>query len=290
MWSVTGWASGVYVAEETHDAARNVPRSVVRSFLLMSGIGLVISIVTAFCVTDMDTFAGDETGYPAYTLIATVWGTKVGFAFSIIIWVTLLIGGSGSMITSACQIAAFARDGGLPFPHIFTHVHKASNIPIWSNVFLLVGGLLILLFALSKLASEIIYSLAVIAALITFAIPMALRCFAGPRWIPGSFNLGRLSIPIHAWAVLFNLYMCVMECFPGDPNLDKSTFNYNWVFALGVSVLITITWFFVRHQFKGLNLEALEARQNKDFTRIEVVSSDIGGNSAEGNYPEESKE
>ena len=43
-------------------------------------------------------------------------------------------------------MAAFVRNGGLPFPHIFTHVHEASNISLWSNEFLLLRSLLVLLF------------------------------------------------------------------------------------------------------------------------------------------------
>lgn len=77
--------------------------------------------------------------------------------------ISTLVGGSSILLAYLVQIAAFARDGGVPFARTFSKINKRVNMPIPAIVALAIAGCLLLLFTLSSMASEIIYSLSVMA-------------------------------------------------------------------------------------------------------------------------------
>lgn len=55
--------------------------------------------------------------------------------------------------------------------------------------------------------------------------------------------------------------MIIMEAFPATPSWTASTFNYDWVVALGVYALCGVFWLTSGRKFyRGPNLAALDAR------------------------------
>lgn len=92
-----------HVAEETHNAAVTVPRSMVWAtwtstfrasyprplypsvaLTVASLVGFIYLVSLALCAVDIDTLMGDGLGQPLATLFAQVLGTKAGIAFMII--------------------------------------------------------------------------------------------------------------------------------------------------------------------------------------------------------------
>ncbi|KAF5598369.1 amino-acid permease [Fusarium pseudocircinatum] len=246
-WTVTGWPSPAFIAEETVNPAKNTPRSIIIAYCSTAGLGVAAAV--------------DPTGFPVYTVLLENWGTKLGTAFLMTSLGTVALGGSSFLFTSSSALAAFARDGGLPASHIFEQIDDRTNLPLAACGLLSCGSFLILLFSLSSQAGNIIYSLAVIAIFGMYAVPMVLRITAGSRFMPGPFNLGKWSLPTHSFAVLTIIYMIIMEAFPSTPNWTPSTFNYNWVVALGVYGLCAVMWLVSgRKTYKGPDLAALDAR------------------------------
>ncbi|WYZ43390.1 hypothetical protein EsH8_VI_001089 [Colletotrichum jinshuiense] len=60
-WVITGWNAPAAVAEETHNARVVAPRNIVITYSLMATMGFIICILLAFCITDMESAAGDST-------------------------------------------------------------------------------------------------------------------------------------------------------------------------------------------------------------------------------------
>jgi amino acid transporter len=180
------------------------------------------------------------------------------------------------MLSSSSQLAAFARDGGMPFPDLFSRVNPRTNTPIAGTIVLTAGTMLVLLFGLSPTAGPIIYSLAVICGLMMNAIPMCLRVYAGRSFVEGPFNYGRWSLPVHIFALSTIVWLVIMESFPVSPNWTPSTFNYNWAVALGVTLLATLAWFLHGSRaYKGPDLEAIEKfRMRRRGDAHSTISSD----------------
>ncbi|KAL4885751.1 amino acid/polyamine transporter I [Aspergillus karnatakaensis] len=258
LWVNSAWMVPVYMAEETHRASIEIPKSLILTYSATAIVGLVVSIICAFCITDIDAAGTDITGYPLFTLILSHWGDKITSAFLLFVAPVGFIGGSGTLLTYANQIAAFARDKGLPYSSHMLYVHPRLNIPTYSVGFLAIGTGLVLLLSLSEEASNIIYSLSVVASLITFVIPIFFRIFASDRWVPGRFSLGRWSIPVHITALITQSYLIVMECFPPEKAWTVHTFNYNSIVTIGAIILSCIMYvLYGRKHFKGLDMEAL---------------------------------
>ncbi|UZP36907.1 hypothetical protein NXS19_004723 [Fusarium pseudograminearum] len=135
-------------------------------------------------------------------------------------------------------------------------------MPIYSNVLVTVGGVILLFLAMSPIVSSIIYSLAVIAVMLMYALPMSFRVFHGGRWVPGPWNYGRFSIPIHVYSIISTSYITILECFPPMAKWTGAMFNYNWVVLIFALFLSGVLWVFKgRYTYKGVDQEALDARR-----------------------------
>ncbi|KAH6687277.1 amino acid permease-domain-containing protein [Plectosphaerella plurivora] len=254
------WTSPAYVAEETRDAAREAPRAIVESFAWTSILGLGVCLVFAFCINDLDAAINDPTGYPLFTVLTNHWGQAPTSACLIISIIFATIGGSGFLLTMSTQVAAFARDGGLPYSPVLSRVHKRTSMPMNAGLLLLGLTYLFLLLALNEDASDIVYSMASISSLIIWITPTALRLFAGDRWVPGPFYTGRYSWYIHLVAVLASSYFLITRCIP--PSADTPPVNV--VVVLVVLVVSIAAYFFASKNFPGLDLEALEAWRHEN--------------------------
>lgn len=171
------------------------------------------------------------------------------------------------LLTYATQVAAFSRDGGLPYSRYFSRVHKRTNMPLIAAALLLVLTYLFLLFALSEYASDVVYSMSTVASLIIWATPMSFRLFAGDRWVPGPFYTGRFSWTIHLLAVLSTTYLLVTRAFPPT----KDTPPINIVVVLGTLAVSSIAYFFGSDNFQGLDSAALEVWRYHNRHCIEGV-------------------
>ncbi|KAL2814186.1 amino acid/polyamine transporter I [Aspergillus granulosus] len=254
LWVNTLWIAPVYVTEETQEARVRAPKAIIQSFSCTAIVGAIICLIFAFCIHDMDAAALDETGFPLFSLIHRHWGTNETAAFLLIGSVFSCLGGSGMLLTYATQIAAFARDGGLPLSSYLVRVHKRTNTPLFAAALLVLLTYLLLLLSLSANASDIVYSMATLANLLMWCVPITLRLFAEEKWVPGPFYTGRrLSWWIHFVAAVVTAFFLIARVFPPSGR----TLPLNVVVIIGVIVLAAIVFFFTK-EFQGLDLDALE--------------------------------
>ncbi|KAE8357497.1 amino acid/polyamine transporter I [Aspergillus caelatus] len=252
LWVNSLWIAPVYVAEETQKARVRAPKAIIQSFGCTAIVGAIICLVFDFCIYDMDATALDETGFPLFNLIRQHWDTKGTAAFLLIGSVFSCLGGSGMLLTYATQIAAFARDGGLPLSRYLVRVHHRTNMPLFATALLVLVTYLLLLLSLSANASDIVYSMATLANLLLWCVPITLRLLAGGKWVPGPFHTGRLSWWIHLLAAMITAFFLIARAFPPNPDIPP----LNVIVIAGVLVVAAAAFFFTK--FRGLNLDALE--------------------------------
>ena len=61
MWVNSAWMCPCYVAEETKNASREIPKSIIGTYAFTSIAGTVICLLLAFCITDIESAGTDET-------------------------------------------------------------------------------------------------------------------------------------------------------------------------------------------------------------------------------------
>lgn len=79
-WTLSGYDVAAHVAEETSNAAVNVPRAMIYSTWSSAGLGFVYLISLALCSTDIDALVANPLGQPIGTLTANILGERAGAA------------------------------------------------------------------------------------------------------------------------------------------------------------------------------------------------------------------
>ena len=77
-WTLSGYDVAAHVAEETHDAARNVPRAIIWSSWCSVLLGSIYLISLALCAIDIDSLTGSALGQPIAVLFGQVLGVNGG--------------------------------------------------------------------------------------------------------------------------------------------------------------------------------------------------------------------
>lgn len=83
-WTLTGYDAAAHVAEETSNAAVNVPRAMIWATWSSAAMGWVYLISLALCSIDIDSLMLDPLGQPIGTLLNQVLGTKAAVGFLVI--------------------------------------------------------------------------------------------------------------------------------------------------------------------------------------------------------------
>ena len=173
---------------------------------------------------------------------------------SLMCWGSFLMGAS-CMLATCRQFYAMARDYGIPTKFLseyFAVVDSRLHVPIramWGSscVSLALGCMI---FG-GEACSGALFSLAVVGMYMAIVVPMTLRLtYAKKDFVPGPFYLGKIWSPIINWlGVLWQFFIIVMICFPGDKNPDKESMNYAVVIGPGFLLLGLIHYYFFQHKY-----------------------------------------
>ncbi len=135
------------------------------------------------------------------------------------------------------------------------------NIP-FNSVYLtsILTGLLCLINLGSTLAFNIIVSLSLLGLLSTYMISIGcvlLRRIRGQELPPARWSLGRLGLPVNAFAFFYSAFVIVFSCFPVTVPVDLSSANWApvvWagVIAVSFGVYYCMAGEFTLHQWTSL--------------------------------------
>ncbi|MEY3608034.1 MAG: hypothetical protein RLZZ447_822 [Verrucomicrobiota bacterium] len=129
LYTITGYDASAHVAEETHAAADNVPRGIVRSVLISGGFGWVM--VAAFVLALPDLGAGAAKGADVFSwLLSSTLPTPLATTLWIGIIAANYCCGLACVTSTSRMIYAFARDGGLPAAPTLRQVSPRWGTPV----------------------------------------------------------------------------------------------------------------------------------------------------------------
>jgi amino acid transporter len=177
-----------------------------------------------------------------------------------------LIGASSIIFSYACNLAAFSQDGGVPFPAFVSRISPGSSVPTNATAVLGISGGLLLVVGLSPVASELIYSLSVVMAIVNYMIPNILVLCFPARFVRGPFHCGRWTAPVFMWAVASQVFLILIESIPLSKNWTAATFNYQWVIALGSMLLVGFMWFMIGPDFKGVSASQVRLASERRYS------------------------
>ncbi len=258
LFTFTGYDASAHLAEETKDPARGSPMGILSAVLVSSVFGYALAASLTLAVQDLSAAAADD--HAALFVLRAALGARAGSLGMGLALVAMWFCGLSSLTSASRTLYAFARDGGVPFSQALATVSPRTKTPI---VAICASASVSLLFVLgSSLVRERVFALAVQVATmglyVSYGLPIALALRArlsGRLTRRGPFHLGRFSVPVGLFAVLWCAGVLVVCSLP--PNLGAGGV------LGGLAALIGCVWFVrVRGRFTGpkVSLEQLEVR------------------------------
>jgi amino acid transporter len=240
-YTITGFDASAHTAEETVDAARNVPLGLLRSVWVSALFGWVLVGAILLAIPDLRQGVEQGAAVVPWTL-RKVFPAPFAAALLAGILVTQYLCGLAALTSASRMTYAFARDGGLPGSDWLARVSPGSGSPsvaVW--VAGIASAVLVVL-----LRYETIAAVGTVFVYVSYVLPVAAGFVALDRsWRRfGPFRLGAAFRPLALAAMAGCLFLLVIGVQP--PNQSALT-----ILGGTVAAMVAVWFGFERRRFRG---------------------------------------
>lgn len=262
----TGIDGAVHMSEEVRNSATTVPKILIATILINGAMAFGFLLVLLFCVGNVTNAISTPTGYPIIEVFYQATGSTAAATAMMCAILVIAFASTFGILASVSRLTwAFARDGGLPFSDFFAHVNVtpcAKSVQSLTYVFQvnphyripirsigLVTFVVVLLSFInlgSSTALNAILSLSTLALYVSYMIPIILKIiktFRGQKIVYGPFNLGRFSLPINIFTVVYLVFISIFLPFPPEIPVTAENMNYGGPVLVGVIIFALLMWF-----------------------------------------------
>jgi amino acid transporter len=287
QYTLTGYDASAHMTEETHGAATEGPKSIVRAIYVSIIAGFILNLAMTLAIQGgaKNYAAVAVNGAPAGGVIFVQAITGAGGKLLVLLsMIAMFFCGLASVTANSRMIYAFSRDGAVPGHRLWHKLHPDTRTPVnavWLAVtaaFVLglpslyqVGGASVAFFAIVSIGTVGLY--------VAYVIPIFLRLRAGSSFQPGPWNLGKWSPLIGTiacvWVVIITILFFAPAFYPWTTAVD-----INWSGPVFVAVMaVVFIWYGVsaRKWFTGPKIQGTEAA-------LETIEEEY----SEGIVPDES--
>jgi amino acid transporter len=232
-YTITGFDASAHTSEETIGAAHHVPRGIVRSVIVSGLFGWFMLAAAVLAIPNMEETARQGANAFSY-IMDEVLPFPPRLALYLGIAVAQYLCGLAT-VTSASRMAyAFARDGGLPYSHLWRQISAVYVTPVYAIWLVAAAAVLFTLYAPVYLT---LTAVSTIFLYISYILPTVLGCIAyGRTWkTMGPWQLGPLYRPLALVCVLGGGLLVAIGMAP--PN-EKAMFVVG-----GAFMVLSAVWF-----------------------------------------------
>jgi amino acid transporter len=241
VYTITGFDASAHTSEETHNAAENVPKGILRAVIYSAIFGYIMVCTFVLVMPSIEEGVKQGLGFLGALLAPLPLVLKVLLGFGIFFCNYLC--GLACMTSTSRMMYAFARDGGLPMSRAIKSVNPRLNTP---TVAIWVSAVAAIVATLYGDAFLVLATGSAVMLYISYIMPISAGILAeGKTWKhKGPFNLGGLSKIV---AVLATIGGAVLVWVGVQPPNDKVLY-----LCVGLSVVLLVLWWAgLRHVFKG---------------------------------------
>lgn len=242
IYTITGFDASAHTAEETHDAALNVPKGIVSSVLWSGLFGY--ALVATFVLVMPNLGEGIAQGSGFFAALLGNLPAPVRFGLAIALFLANYLCALACLLSTSRMVFAFARDGGLPASARLAKVEPVQGAPvaaIWSAA---VAAIAMTLYAE---AFAVLATACAVFLYVSYVMPIAAGLLAeGGKWQrKGPFTLGVWSKLVAVLAIVGGATLIWVGIQP--PN-DKVL-----VLLLGLGAFLLVYWWLLgeRGRFRG---------------------------------------
>ncbi|KIW92549.1 uncharacterized protein Z519_06396 [Cladophialophora bantiana CBS 173.52] len=277
-FALAGVDAVVHMSEEAYNAPLNIPRAMIWSVTINGLAGFAYIITILYAITDTDAVFATPTGYPIIAVFLQATNNQkaaTAMITAVIIVFTMNLFGCTASVSRL--IWAFARDHGLPFSGLFSHITPWNKCPTNAVLSIFVSvSLLSLINIGSTTAFNALISLTTLGFYFSYAIPtvmFALRRYNTSNPINfGPWTMGKFGLPINVLAIAFCIFLIIFLPFP--PYLPVTGPNMNYASPVFGFVMICATLNYVlraRKKFTGPIKEVSSEASSEEVVHESVI-------------------
>lgn len=157
------------------NAAINIPRAICGSMIVNGLLGFAMMLTVLFCIGDLETVVGTETGFPYIQVFYDSVKSFAGASVMVAIVIALTWACATGITTTASRMTwSFARDRGTPFSKYLMKVDKRTQVPIIAVAAVtILAALLTLIYVGSPTAFNDVLSLTITGFYGSYFLPAA---------------------------------------------------------------------------------------------------------------------
>jgi amino acid transporter len=254
-WTFLGFDAAGSIAEEVHDPARNVPRAIVGTMVIIGVITVFVTLASILAIPDIK---AAMTGNIADPVIQTVT-YHLGSAFEKPVLILIAMGFIGSMVAlhtaGSRTLYAMGRDRAIPGGAFFTRLTAGRKLPAIALAFTAAVSVVILLINIG--ASQVFTTLLSVAVVGFFAsygfviVSQLILQLRGSH-VAGPFSLGKASMAVTLVASVWTAFELINVWWPRTPD-QPWYLNYGVLLVTVIlAVLGIITYMLApRHEVSG---------------------------------------
>lgn len=213
-WTMTDYDATAHIAEEIKDPEIKAPWSIAIALGFTWIGGWLFTIVLAYCSGNPKHTLGNVVVQPVAQIFYDVIGRNGGIFFTVAACFILNFTAMTAIQAGARTIWAYSRDEMLPGSRIWYKINKRTDTPIIAVWLFCICCVLINLIGLgSYTAIAAIFNLTAIALDWSYCIPIVCKLAYG-KFERGPFHLGKFSVPINVWAIVWTTFVTIIYVMP----------------------------------------------------------------------------
>jgi amino acid transporter len=243
-WVFIGFDTCVGASEETHDAARHVPRAIWIALLAVGSIVMLNAVAVGLAHPDPAAVVAGTDIDPVTTAVVSSFGSWSDKPFTIVVLTAFLACGTAAQSVTARTLYSIARDGVLPGARGLRRVDR-RQVPIVAIAVTAVVACLGLLLGLRSAAVGSLIAFGTAAIYVAFLMVALAALVARVRgtWKPaGLVRLGtRTGLVINVLAVAWLAFETVNIAWPRESlaPLDAPTYQV-WAAPLVLGLIAVV--------------------------------------------------
>ncbi|KAK3726156.1 hypothetical protein LTR37_000304 [Vermiconidia calcicola] len=253
VYALTSFDAAAHMAEEVQNAGRAVPQAILWSYAGNASVAFIVITLAMWSIPDVG--AALDSSFPFIYALQQA-GPRWAQALTAVITLIACAGCTGCNAAASREMAAFARDGGLPASKWLAKVDKPTHPPrnsVYVTCFI-TFALTCINFG-STIAFNAIISGQLIALNASYALTHA--CALWARWggryrqDVARWHLGKMGAYMNAIALVYDLFLIVFLAFPPLADVDAKSFNWGPVIFIGTNFIALIFYFTIgRRQYR----------------------------------------
>lgn len=212
FYTLVAFESAANMSDETHNAAKNVPRAMTAAIGLSTLTGTLLLIAAALNIKDIAAVIKSDS--PFAFIIESSLGSVVGKLFLIVAAVSVFACGLAFITSASRTIYAMSRDNAFFASSIFKKVDKKTGTPIPASILIWACSVGFTVFSTPTVLATASAALPCIYYLMTLISYASVR--KNIKFKKDGFNLGKFAGPILAITIIWQLFALGILSIPSD--------------------------------------------------------------------------